>query len=84
MFIRQSPLQIFINQFLGIGAVDVVQRGDKFEQFLRADELGLEKRSNEKIDVWEMEKACPVRPRHLSCLTEDQRRLMAKIESPEQ
>ena len=55
---------------------------DKFEQFLRADELGLEKRSNEKMDnVWEMEKACPVRPRHLSCLTEDQRRMMAKIES---
>ena len=82
MFIPQSPLQIFINQFLGIGAVDVVRRGDQFEHFFRADELGLEKRSNEKMDiVWEMEKACPVRPLHLSCLTEDQRRLMAKIES---
>ena len=27
MFIPQSPLQIFINQFLGIDAADVVRRG---------------------------------------------------------
>ena len=80
MFVRQSPLQTFLNQFLGIGAVDVVRRGDQFEQFLRAEELGFEKRANKNMDiVWEMEKACPVRPLHLSSLTEKQRPLVAKL-----
>ena len=79
MFVPQSPLQTFINQFLGIGAVDVVRRGEQFEHFLRADELGLDKRTNEKMDmVWEIEKTCPVQ---LATLNEDQRRLLAKIES---
>ena len=85
MFIPQSPLQTFINQFHGIGAVDVIRRGEQFEHFLRADELGLDKRTNEKMDiVWEIEKTCPVRPLQLTTLNEDQRRLLAKIESSEQ
>ena len=51
MFIPQSPLQTFINQFLGIGAADVVRRGEQLEHFLRADELRLDKRTTEKIDI---------------------------------
>ena len=67
MFIPQSPPQTYINQFLGIGTVDV-RRGEQFEHFLRADELGLDKRTNEKMDiVWEIEKTCPVR--HLQLIT---------------
>ena len=65
-----------------ISTFDVVRRGEQFEHFLRADELGLDKRTNEKMDiVWEIEKTCPVRPLQLTTLNEDQRRLLAKIES---
>ena len=45
-FVPQSPLQNFINQFLGIIAVEVVRRGEQFERFLRADELGVDNRTN--------------------------------------
>ena len=56
MFVPQSLLQTFNNQFLGIGAVVVVRRGESFEHFFRADELGFDRRTNEKMDlIWEPE-----------------------------
>ena len=69
-------------QMLRLGAVDVTRRGDVFENFIRSDELRLEAKSIERMDcVWEIEKVCPTRRLEFSTLTEDQRRLLGKIES---
>ena len=82
MFIPHSPLGTFMAQMLRLGAVDVTRRGDVFENFIRSDGLGLEANSIERMDcVWEIEKDCPIRRLELSTLTEDQRRLLGKIES---
>ena len=82
MFIPHSPLGTFMAQMLRLGAVDVTRRGDVFENFIRSDGLGLEANTIQRMDcVWEIEKACPIRRLELSTLTEDQRRLLGKIES---
>ena len=82
MFIPHSPLGTFMAQMLRLGAVDVTRRGDVFENFIRSDGLGLEANSIERLDcVWEIEKACRIRRLELSTLTEDQRRILGKIES---
>ena len=67
-------------QMLWLGAVDVIRRGDVFENFIRSDELGLEAKSTERMDcVWEIEKACPIRRPELLTLTEDQRRILKLV-----
>ena len=51
MFVPQSPIQTFLNPFLGIGAVDVVRCGGQSEHFLRAVEPKLDTKTNENMDI---------------------------------
>ena len=86
LFIPLEPFETFKEQFLHVSARDVAQRGDEFEKFLRAEELGLLNTSNRtpKMEViWGIEKSSPIRRLELSTISDYHRRLLAKIESLE-
>ena len=86
LFVPSEPLETFKEEFLHLSAQDIARRGEQFEKFLRAPELGLLTSNNKthRMEViWEIEKSSPIRRLEMSSLSDYHRRLLAKIESLE-